>query len=180
MRDVIDIPVLRTAPPELAHRIDAVERGARLLYAGDGRWRLWRLVQDPNEASKTRLGGIKLLDGMLALDGLRGGKGRVAGAVTTALMALRGYRWEWDYRVQGEPNTSIVDDFVIRLWWERTVPELERERIMMDIASGDDRMRERIKRGVDYVTLEGTSRHRWAFKKPVSIINAGGCNGAAG
>lgn len=166
-----DIPVLRTAPPELARLIDGIEPGARLLYAGQGRWRMWRLAQSPIAQHERRITGIKLLDGMLALDGLRGGRGRVAGAVTTALMALRGYVWEWDYEVRGEPNSSIADDFKLRVWAEQRRTEAGWD-AMIAQAAGDDRMQARIDRAVDYTRLEGPSKHRWAFRKPVSIVKS--------
>lgn len=166
-----DIPTLRTAPPELARLLDTIEPSARLLYAGEGRWRLWRLAAGANEQAKRRLAGIKLLDGMLALDGLRvgGASARVAGAVTTALMALRGYRWEWDYNVIGEPNSSIADDFATRVWAERHIREDVRIEYMKSLATGDDRMAERIKRGVAHVRDNGGERHRQIFRKPVSV-----------
>src|SRR5690349_21112250 len=112
-----DIPTLRETPPELARLIEHHEPGARLLYAGNGTWRLWRLTTDPAELVRRRHLGTKLLDGMLALDGFRFGRGRDAARVLQAMMFLRGYAWEWSYEVgAGEPNSSIADDFAVRLW----------------------------------------------------------------
>lgn len=169
--DLVDIPVLRTAPPELARLIDQVEPNARLLYAGAGRWRLWRLATSPLELATRRRTGIKLLDGMLSLDGYRFGRGRDAARVLQATMALRGYAWEWTYEVgAGEPNSSIADDFAVRLWQEQRVTEADIDH-RIAVASGDDRLARRKAAAAESVRLNGPSAHRWAFRKPVSIIN---------
>lgn len=171
MTDLIDIPVLRVAPPSLAHLIDAVEPNARLLYAGEGRWRLWRLATSPLERLRRRITGAKLLDGMMALDGFRFGKGRDAARVLQATMALRGYAWEWTYEVgAGEPNSSIADDFRVRLWGERQMREGDLDNLI-SLAAGDDRLERRKAAIAGHTRLEGPAAHRWAFRKPVSIIN---------
>lgn len=169
--DVRDVPTFRQPPPELARLIDSHEAGARLLYAGNGVWRLWRLTTSPTEYQLRRLKGMRLLDGMLALDGFRFGRGRDAARVLQATMFLRGYAWEWTYEVgAGEPNSSVADDFAVRLWNERRATEADTDRLI-GIASGDDRLARRQAAMQEVIALEGPSAHRWVSKRPVSIIN---------
>ncbi len=168
----MDLPALRVAPPDVARLIDEQETGARLLYAGEGRWRLWRLARGGKEQASLRRSGIQQLDSMLSLDPLRvgGASGRNTGAVVTALMNLRGYAWEWDYELRGEPGTWIADNFGARLWFERRDTSYDLEQ-RINRAAGEDRLEARIRAAQEYNRLEGPSRHRHAFRKPVSIVN---------
>jgi hypothetical protein len=171
MNATLDIPTLRTAPADLARLIDAIEPHARLLYAGGGCWRLWRLARDPQELARRYRMGAGMLDKMLTLDGYRMGAGRNAGKVTQAMMFLRGYAWEFDYHVgAGEPNSSIADDFQIRLWGEHNMTPRDLERLI-ELAAGDDALNAREAKIRDYAESNARSIHRWAFKRPVSIIN---------
>jgi hypothetical protein len=144
-------------PGVVLDRLRELDPATELVYFGNGRWVLGRVVPNSNRIRR----GLAILrtEAMAAhpsLDGLRIGE-----------LTRQGFGVIAEYQIQGEPDSRIVEDFRIRDWLFRTDPEGTFQARAAETC-GDTKLAAMQQAMVDRVEATAGDAWRWAFKKPVS------------
>jgi hypothetical protein len=142
---LVDFPQLRTAPKDVVRGLREVDPTAELVYLEKGRWLLGsvRWNRDLVAAARRILGrALKV-----AHNSTKHGPThqiehlpRVRGRVQFALLAMQGFRPITEYKIQGSPDSRVVEDFRRRDWLFKNTSDLEHEAMLS--SESEERKRE--------------------------------------
>lgn len=128
-RALVDFPQLRIPAPHVVAGLREVDPTAEIVYFGRGRWLLGSvrpstLLREP--AERVLRSALRMLD--IALHNEKftfnpANARRLFGRVDFAVLALQGFRFVHEYRVQGELSSAIVEDFRKADWMYRTLTD---------------------------------------------------------
>jgi hypothetical protein len=162
MKPLVDIPQSRDFPSALRSQLRAIDPVAEVVYVGDGRWLLGRVVWSSERNRK----GTRLLRWEHTMkvdpdpDNLRVGR-----------LAQQGFGTIAEYRIQGEPDARIVHDFRLRDWLYLNDPEGTFKDRLAD-SCGDTAAAAHEAKVLDWVDSVSPDAYRHAFRKPVSVLQS--------
>lgn len=117
IESLVQFPALRTAPEHVVRGLREIDPTTELVYFGRGRWILGSVRPDVAVAAQAeRILGRAYKLAAFAAENPRfkvnpSNIRRLLGRIDFAYLALQGFRSIAEYRVQGAPDSAIVEDF---------------------------------------------------------------------
>jgi hypothetical protein len=136
IESLVQFPALRTPSEYVVRGLREIDPTADLVYFGRGRWILGSVRPDV----AVRAQAERILDrayklAAFAMNNPRfkvnpGNIRRLLGRIDFAYLGLQGFRFIHEYRIQGSPDSAIVEDFRRADWMHRNTSDAEFERLL--------------------------------------------------
>jgi hypothetical protein len=130
VRQLVEFPRLRTTPDYVVRGLREVDPTAELVYIGRGKWLLGSVRWDRRHVSAARKRLDAAFGAVKRIGQWKASHPRVGQRVAYWTLALQGFRPIAEYKLQGEPDSRIVNDFRRMDWMYKNTSDNQLERLL--------------------------------------------------